>query len=497
MKREKFTIENPALAQEWDYEKNGDLRPEDFTGGANKYVWWRCNLGHSWQMKISERSRGRGCPYCKGCKVLIGFNDLSTTQPQLVDEWDYTKNNGLRPEQFSYGSQKKVWWRCKYGHSWQTSIAHRSCGRGCPYCKGRKVLVGFNDLSTTQPQLIDEWDYTKNDGLYPEQFTSGSQKKVWWKCKCGHSWKAIIGDRKGHGCPYCNRTNIFIPGKNDLLTVNPKLAKEWDYERNAPLRPETVAGNANRKAWWSCEKGHSWLALISSRNYGGYGCPYCANKKVLKGFNDLLSIDPLLCLQWDYEKNTPLGPDKYTMNSHKKVWWKCNRGHSWETQISVRRRGSACPYCTGKFVIPGETDFKTICPEIAAEWDYEKNGSLRPENVACQSIISAWWICKHGHSYKATISNRYYGKGCPYCNGKRPIFGETDLATAHPELLLEWDYEKNGSKMPEDYTCCSNIQVWWKCKNGHSWRTQITDRNSGNGCPYCSGRIPMRTRLVK
>ncbi|OQB11618.1 MAG: hypothetical protein BWY15_02433 [Firmicutes bacterium ADurb.Bin193] len=415
----------PEIATEWDYEKNGDLRPEDFTVASNKHMWWKCNLGHSWRTAISERNRGRGCPYCKGSKVLIGFNDLSTTRPQLAAEWDYEKNDGLRPEQFSAGSDKKIWWRCKLGHSWSASIGDRSKEGGCPYCKGQKVLIDFNDLNTTHPHLAAEWDYEKNDGLRPEQVTAGSNKKVWWRCKLEHSWHAVINSRSS-----------------------------------------------------------------------GRGCPYCKNRKVMPGFNDLSTTHPRLAAAWDYEKNDGLSPEQITFGSNKKVWWKCEHGHSWRTTINHRGAGHNCPYCVGKLVIPGKTDLKTIRPEIAVEWDYEKNDSFRPEHVSPRSNKSVWWRCKYGHSYKSVINSRYDDCGCPYCAGKRSVIGETDLATVHPELLKEWDYEKNGTKKPEAYNASSNKKVWWKCENGHSWKTSICDRHIGNKCPYCSGRPPMRTRLV-
>ena len=91
--REKLPVENPELAAQWDYDKNGNLHPEDFTGGSNKKVWWRCALGHSWEAQINKRfTFGRGCPYCSGNKVLPGFNDLPTTHPHVAAQWDYAKN---------------------------------------------------------------------------------------------------------------------------------------------------------------------------------------------------------------------------------------------------------------------------------------------------------------------------------------------------------------------------------------------------------------------
>jgi len=276
---------------------------------------------------------------------------LTVENPEIVKGWDYEKNGDLCPEDFTGGSRQYIWWKCKLGHSWRSKISNRFIlGRGCPYCKGRKVLAGFNDLSTTSPQVAANWDYEKNGALRPEHVTAGSNKKVWWKCdRHGYRWQAQINSRKLGGCPCCNNANMLFPGFNDLLTRNPGLAKEWDYEKNAPLRPENVARSAGRKMiWWRCEKGHSWQATVNCRDNQDVGCPYCTNQKVLKGFNDLLSVDPSLCEEWDYEKNAPLRPDEVTKNSPAKVWWKCKRGHRWRACIATRHMGVDCPYCNGK-----------------------------------------------------------------------------------------------------------------------------------------------------
>jgi DNA-directed RNA polymerase subunit RPC12/RpoP len=107
----------------------------------------------------------------------------------------------------THGSNKKVWWKCKKGHEWQSMILSRSKGNGCPYCSGRYSVVGETDLCTTHPQLIEEWNYEKNAGISPTDLTKGSGKKIWWKCQtCGHEWVSAIKDRSnGHGCPKCAR----------------------------------------------------------------------------------------------------------------------------------------------------------------------------------------------------------------------------------------------------------------------------------------------------
>lgn len=487
MNEKRIPFPEKAL-HEWDYEKNAGLRPEDFSGGSDQKIWWKCELGHSWLTAIKYRTIGTNCPYCAGKKVWEGFNDLLTTHPYIAREWHLEKNRDLRPSSVTAASNKKVWWTCPIGHDWMAPVNQRKRGGGCPYCAGKRVWYGFNDLVTAQPQLALEWDYEKNGALRPEQFTAGSKEKVWWKCENGHHWQAAIYSRKIHGCPYCYGKNTFVPGVNDLLTVNPSLASEWDYEKNVGLRPEHVAVNTSIKVWWRCAKGHSWQAQVSNRNHGN-GCPYCSNRIALAEYNDLATVAPELCLEWDYERNAPLKPENVTLGTSRPVWWRCAKGHSWKTMVVTRRNGTGCPVCAGRVVIAGDNDLKTLRPDIAAEWDDEKNGDLLPEHVTVQSAAKVWWRCKRGHSFITQVYNRYNGNDCPYCAGNFPIPGETDFATIHPELLKEWDYAKNGNRTPDKYTSRSNKKVWWICEKGHSWRAVIDDRHLGSRCPYCSGRL--------
>ena len=206
-KENSLLFSNPEIAKEWNYEKNGNLKPEHFASNSNKKVWWKCNKGHEWQSKISHRNNGIGCPYCSNQNVLKGYNDLQTLNPILANEWDYDKNGEITPDMVTLGSTRKVWWKCSEGHEWQAVINNRSKGRGCPYCSGRYAIKGKNDLQTVNPNLANEWNYEKNNGLTPAEVLPNSDKKVWWKCSNGHEWQATIGSRnKGSSCPICKKT---------------------------------------------------------------------------------------------------------------------------------------------------------------------------------------------------------------------------------------------------------------------------------------------------
>lgn len=182
--------EFPELIAEWDYDKNGmeGTFPSEITRGSHKTVWWKCSKGHLWKAPVYDRTAGRGCPYCSGRKVLIGYNDLASKAPWLSGEWDYEKNSGISPETVTCGCNRKVWWKCREGHNWQAAVCARYGGSGCPYCSGQKVWAGYNDFASRYPALAEEWDYAKNEGMTPSMVTHKSNRKVWWKCRNGHSW---------------------------------------------------------------------------------------------------------------------------------------------------------------------------------------------------------------------------------------------------------------------------------------------------------------------
>lgn len=126
------------------------------------------------------------------------------------------------------------------------------------------------------------------------------------------------------------------------------LAAQWDAARNGTLTPEQVTPASNRKARWRCEKGHSFQAVIASRANGS-GCPYCTNKKVLAGFNDLATAEPKIAAEWHPTLNGALTPGMVTAGSRKKVWWQCSCGHIWSARIGARTgaQRSGCPVCAG------------------------------------------------------------------------------------------------------------------------------------------------------
>ena len=202
-----------------------------------------------------------------GAKIIQGINDLETRRPDLVKEWHSVLNGDVLPSQVGFSSNKKRWWKCKLGHEWQASPNSRTTHAGlCPYCNGKRVWPGFNDLESQYPDIAAMWHHTKNGDLKPSDVTYGSGKKVWWICSNGHEHQATVNSKLKQKvrCPYCTNQAISS-GFNDLATLNPELASEWHPIRNIGLldgngkdisTPNKIGSCSSQKVWWLGQCGH-------------------------------------------------------------------------------------------------------------------------------------------------------------------------------------------------------------------------------------------------
>ena len=374
---------NSKLMAEWDYDKNENegLNPFELTLGSHETAWWKCCVcGHEWPAKIYSRCAGRGCSVCAGREVKQGYNDLATTHPKLAEEWHPTKNGDLKPVDFTKGSHDEVWWICEIGHEYKSAIYSRVAGNGCPYCAGKKVLPGYNDLATTHPKLAEEWHPTKNGNVKPTDVTYGSKNKFWWLCAKGHAYRASVQERvRGRGCSICAGKRVQ-KGCNYLATTHPVIAKDWHPTKNGYLNPTDVSAYSNINVWWLCNRGHEYPAFIYSRTNGS-GCPYCSNRKVWKGYNDLESVYPEIAEEWHPTKNGDLKPSEVIYGYTKKVYWLCKRcGHEWEISVKNRTgvKRSGCPRCTsqGKTSFPEQSIYyylKQIVTDAENRVQVEKN----------------------------------------------------------------------------------------------------------------------------
>lgn len=637
-----WCIENSKeeLLEQWNYERNSPLSPNQCTPGSGKKVWWRCRKGHEWESPIGVRTSGSSCPYCSGRRVIPGETDLATINPKIALEWHPVKNEGITPRDVKAGTHRKAWWLCpQCGHEWQATISSRGInGNGCPECGKRKISKSRQTPKAGQsllercPDIAAEWNYSKNGALKPEDVPARSSHKVWWICAEKHEWVASVSNRAGgRGCPICSN-RIIEAGFNSLAVLNPELAAEWHPSKNEHLTPYAVAPSSNRKVWWMCERGHEWQATINNRVKRG--CPECSKARrvsfpekaiffythqqyqdavenyrpnwlngreidvfipsiqtgieydgeqfhrdirfdiekdclcerngvrlirvrepecpklekqkdvyclknrsekeleavicnILQQLNSgaegmlklpeiniaadrseiydligyieresaLSSTHPQLAKEWHPTKNGTLTPDKVTKGSDKVVWWMCEKGHIWDTSISHRVSGHKCPICSNKRVVAGQNDFQTLYPDLMEEWDWEKNTNISPEKQGKSSAEKAWWKCRAcGGLWQASLISRADGAGCPECLAKRYSEEysrpdeEQSLAVMAPLLASQWHPEMNGDMMPKDVFPGSHKSVWWLCEKGHKWQAQINSRYHGSNCPICSNR---------
>ena len=465
---------HPEIARQaegWD--------PNEVIAGSHKKYSFRCNNNHTYVTTLGSRTgKGNsGCPYCVNQKVLVGFNDLATTSPELAKEAD-----GWDPTTVITGSNKKLFWKCSLGHRYKATVSDRMGnvkkelkGTSCPFCANQKILVGFNDLETTHPQIAKE-----ADGWDPSTVIAGTSQKRNWRCPLNHTYVTRVSLRalRGYKCPVCANKNV-LPGFNDLATTDPEIAASafnWD--------PRTVTRGSAEKRQWTCSEGHIYQSPPMART-GGRGCAYCAHQRLLSGFNDLATTNPKAAAEadgWD--------PTKFIGGNKSIKDWKCSKNHSYK--LSIYRRNLAevgCPFCGNRKVLAGFNDLATTHPELSIEadgWD--------PSTVIAGSEAKLRWKCAKGHNYSSVLSSRAHaGNGCPVCNNRLVVSGVNDLATTHPEIAKSadgWD--------PSTVSYGNETKKWWLCSEGHRFKNSPNGRTMGRGCPSCaeSGFDPNRDAFL-
>lgn len=397
--------------------------------------------------------------------------------------WDQNKND-KKPEQLSAGSHYKAYWVCPHGHSWQSSIRDQVKKKSiCNVCKQQEKF-SLNNLAQSYPWLLTEWDSEKNSHLQPHLLSPGSHKKVWWKCKQGHSWQTPLYSRTKKdpsGCPECVQQSI-IDNNNLCNTQSKWLLHRWDYNKNV-LSPEYYSAGSTKKVYWKCSNGHSWQEAINvmAKRVPSY-CPSCSKdrsiKKNNKKENRPLAKDNLLWSQWDGDKNPGLDPQTLYCTNHKKVYWRCDKGHSWQAYINRRfHEKTGCPVCAkNKYAI--SNNLSESYPQLAKEWDGDKNDKHVSEYSA-SSAYKAFWKCSNGHSWQAAIYSRTKLKNpsnCPKCS----CSGISKLEKEVVEYLTELQVvvEENKRDLPgiseiDIYVPSHNLAIEF---NGLYWHSEANGK---------------------
>lgn len=396
--------QNSTLAAEWS--NKNTIKPTEVTVHSNEEVYWICLLGHDdYPMSVKRRSSRQGCPVCArqsqtSFPEQAIFYYLKQAFPDILNRYVLDKreidifipSKKIGIEYNGYFSHKekaeKDAAKKKYFHSvgifllvvkeYKTEeekenadyyihertafndlthliedilvdlkaevLVDVDCERDAITIRNQYVTTRKeNSIATVRPDLISLWDYEKNGSITPEMVTLGTGQRFYWKCRiCNRSYLALP-NRIAQGSACSKHRNLVKEGINDLVTLHPELLKYWDYEKN-DVNPTEIFGGGESIAYWICEKGHSYTKSILKR-VRGEGCPICAGKKVLEGFNDLSTTCPDVAKTWNYARNGETLPTHITSHSNKKFWWICEHGHEWEAKVCNRVNGRGCPEC--------------------------------------------------------------------------------------------------------------------------------------------------------
>ena len=512
MPREKI-IENENLIKIWNTEKNNQLgyNPEILTCGSNKIVWWCCSNGHEYQMSIHKKLRNpKSCPICSGHRTIAGINDFETCYPEIAKEWHPTLNGNLKPSSISKQNGKKVWWQCEYGHEWQATPHDRvGSETGCPICNKRR-LTSFPEqaimfyIKKLYPDAINKYTEIFSNKMELDIYIPSIKVGIefdganWHKTQAHHM-------REREKFDICRRNNIF------LIRVKEKNNTDWgdvaDHIWYINKKEDDLEQVISAIIYSIDRKENMWSRKTKESYISNIDINITRDKNKIKKYltpiqNSLAQLKPELILDWDYNKNKPLIPEMFGINSNDIVWWKCHIcNHEWKTAIIHRggKKNSGCPECAKlkrgkaftKTTIAKKGSLKENNLEIAREWHPTLNNNLKVSDITASSPKLVWWLCsKCQHEWRSSSNNRAKGSGCPCCSGRVPKIGVNDLKTINPALAKEWNYNKNGALKPESFLPKSGKKVWWLCSHcGYEWEKEIRARTNGSPCPNCKYKL--------
>ncbi len=254
----------------------------------------------------------------------------------------------------------------------------------------------------------------------------GSNRKVWWLCdQCPdglpHVWEAHVHNMtRGTGCPFCSGTAVCQ--HNTLARQAPEVALFWDAKKNHPMSPDQVTVSSGMRAHWKCRTClHEWQAPVLTKVSYETGCPNCAKANGNMPADGTRQKHPTFAVakhallqQWDHDRNRESGhfPDNTTLRSKKLIWWQCQdcpkgKVHSWQARASSRtsaKSPTGCPYCAGKKLCECNS-LETVCPDIAADFDAEKNGVTAAE-VTSSTITKYSWMSDEPGAKQRSVHQR-------------------------------------------------------------------------------------------
>lgn len=488
---------HPYLEKFWD--KSNDKSISEYWHKSFDVLNWKCPCCNI-QFQCSpvemisrtnlENSNFETCPKNCDWNKLVFNNDIFHNSPRLRKEWS-KKNNIPVHLALSHIDTKKYWWNCSIcqGEYLCSIPIRREVIDSCPYCNDEQPLKGYNTISDIHPELTSYWSSKNTQKIDEITLSEAKNKKYFWLCDCCNlefnEKLSIVLDKFSNInnrelkkiCPYCNKK---IPKPEESLGYKkPFLKSEWLENINGDIY--NVFSNSNDIIEWICRKCHrNYKAKISNRAEDDKCCPYCSNRKLIKGINDLATTHPHLIKEWSSLNDRQLS--YLTNKSSYKAWWNCSVCSNTYQQVVSQKFTSkiSCPYCRKAKILKGFNDLPTTHPWLLKEWSTSNDRDF--SSLMCNSNYRAWWKCSEcSREYRQTVKKKILMNisCCLYCQKNKVLKGFNDLATTHEYLLNEWDYLNNILlAKPTEIDEKSNKIVWWICKDNpnHRYKFKINEK---------------------
>ena len=274
----------PHIAKEWHPTKNGDLLPEQFAGGANKKVWWRCPLGHEYQATINHRTHPNGtdCPIC-----------YSGRQTSFAEQAVFFYVNKLYPDAISrYKADflgkfeldvyiPSIRYAIEYdGEAWHTKTKLEREQRKYKLCNKHEITLIRLREQMPEP-CVDIADYMIGmPNLYEHKNLEFALRQLLIRLNL---YKPIPNNLINlHRDKYKILEYRKASISDSLVVVRPDIAMEWHPTKNGNLLPNMFKAGSDHKIWWICPKcGNEYQANISHRTNKKMptGCPKCGKER--------------------------------------------------------------------------------------------------------------------------------------------------------------------------------------------------------------------------